>query len=91
MWDVLADLLMGLAAILLGALLAAYSGPLAHHLKEGDERYRERFRWVQGVEPRQGLLATDRGRWWLLRGWMLVTALGYAAVGVLLALRALGR
>jgi len=83
------DLLMGLIALLLGALLARYSGPLADHLKEGDERYRERFPWVRGFEPQAGLLATDRGRWWLLRGWMLVTAGGYAAVGVLLALRAL--
>lgn len=81
------DLLMGTAAIVLGAALAAYSRPLADHLQDGDDRYRERFPWVQAFEPQAGRLATAAGRWVLLRGAVLAAALAYAGVGIALASR----
>ncbi len=81
------DLLMGSTALVIGIALSGFSAPLAHLMQEGDERYREDHPWVQAYEPQVGFLATDSGRWWLLRGWLLFFAVGFAIVGALLVAR----
>ena len=82
------DLLMGFASLLIGFTLSGFSAPLAHLMKEGDERYREEHPWVQAYEPQVGWLATDTGRWWILRSWLLLAAMGFAVIGALLVARA---
>jgi hypothetical protein len=86
----LIDLVMGLTALAFAALLAGYSAPLADGLLEGDDRLRERHPWVQAYEPQVGWLASETGRWWILRSWMLGASLAFLVVGVLLELRAIG-
>ena len=81
------DLVMGVTALMLGLWLGVCSGPLADHLQEGDERYRENHPWVESFEPQVGFLASADGRWWILRGWLLVSAVGFVGVGLALALR----
>ena len=81
------DLVMGAAALMIGLWLGVCSGPLADHLQEGDERYREDHPWVESFEPQVGFLATADGRWWILRSWLLVSAVGFAGVGLALTLR----
>ena len=52
------DLVMGVTALMIGLWLGVCSGPLADHLQEGDERYREEHPWVETFEPQVGFLAT---------------------------------
>ena len=80
---------MGVTALLLGLWLGVCSGPLADQLQEGDERVRERHPWTEAFEPQAGLLATADGRWRVLRGYLLASALGFAGIGAALVLRAL--
>ena len=81
---------MGLAALIIGIALLAFSAPLAHLMQEGDERLREEHPWVEAYEPQAGILASATGRWWILRGWLLGCAGGFGLVGALLLVRALG-
>jgi hypothetical protein len=81
------DLVMGATALMIGLWLGVCSGPLADHLQEGDERYREDHPWVESFEPQVGFLATADGRWWILRSWLLLSALGFLTVGGGLILR----
>ena len=81
------DLVMGIAALLIGLWLGVCSAPLADQLQEGDERYREDHPWVESFEPQAGWLATADGRWWILRGWLIASAAGFVIVGCALALR----
>jgi hypothetical protein len=85
---VIVDLVMGICAVAIAASLSGFSAPLADLMKEGDERYREDHPWVEAYEPQARFLATDAGRWWVLRGWLLFFAAGFAVVGVLLIARA---
>jgi hypothetical protein len=85
----LLDLVMGVTALMIGLWLAVCSAPLADHLQEGDQRYRENHPWVESFEPQAGWLATADGRWWILRGWLLASAFGFVGVGGALLLRAL--
>jgi hypothetical protein len=80
------DLVLGNAAFVLGALLAIFSGRLATLMREGDDGWRERG-WTQAYEPDVGFLASDQGRWWVFRGWLLLSATGFFAVGAGLVLR----
>ena len=82
------DLVMGYAAILLGGLLVGFSGPLATLMREGDDGWRERG-WTQAYEPDVGFLESERGRWLIFRGWLLVSAAGFVMIGAGLVLRAL--
>ncbi len=79
---------MGLAALGIGSALLAFSAPLAHLLREGDEHYRQ-IPWAQAFEPSDGWLASDTGRWRLFRGWILAGGAGFLCVGTGLLLRAL--
>jgi hypothetical protein len=88
-WVMIVDLVMGAASLLIGLWLTVCSGPLADHLQEGDNRYREHHPWVEAFEPQSGWLASAAGRWWILRGWLLASALGFVGVGGALVLRAL--
>ena len=83
------DLAMGFTALAIGLWLGVCSGPLADQLQEGDEQYRENHPWVEVFEPQTGWLATADGRWWILRGWLLASALGFAGIGAALAVRGL--
>ena len=83
------DLAMGAAALLIGLWLAVCSAPLADHLQEGDERVREQHPWVESFEPQAGFLATADGRWWILRGGLLASALGFAGIGGAIVVRGL--
>ena len=85
---VILDLAMGYAALLLGGLLAGFSGPLATLMREGDDGWRERG-WTQAYEPDVGFLESDRGRWWIFRSWLLLSAAGFTVVGAGLLVRAL--
>ena len=80
-------MVMGYGAIILGALLFGFSGRLATLMREGDDGWRQRG-WTQAYEPDVGLLETDRGRWWIFRSWLLVSAAGFVVVGAGLVLRA---
>ena len=82
----LLDSLMGTTAIVLGALMAFYSAPLAALMREGDERWRENA-WTETFEPNVRLLETDRGRWMIFRGWLLLAATGFVTIGAGLVLR----
>ena len=74
------DLLLGSLSILAGALLVLYSAPLATLMREGDDGWRERG-WTQAYEPDAAFLETDRGRWWIFRAWLLLSAVGFLVVG----------
>jgi len=89
MWVMVIDIVMGSAAVLLGLLLVGYSAPLAHLMREGDERWREEQPWTTAYEPQVGFMASDHGRFWILRGWLLVCAAAFAGIGVALVLRSL--
>ena len=88
MGEMLIDLVMGIAGLLLGAALVSFSAPLAHLMREGDERWLEHSPWTRAFEPQSAWLATDSGRWWILRGWLLGAAVGFVVVGAALLLRA---
>lgn len=85
---VVLDLFIGNASLLLGALLVAYSAPLATLMREGDDGWRENA-WTQAYEPDAGFLESDRGRWWIFRCWLLVSAFGFVVIGSGLLLRSL--
>ena len=74
------DLLLGSLSILLAALLVGFSSPLATLMREGDDGWRERG-WTQAYEPDVAFLESDRGRWWIFRAWLLVSAVGFLVVG----------
>ena len=82
------DLIMGNAAIVLAGLLAGFSAPLATLMREGDDRWREQP-WTQSFEPDVAFLESERGRWWIFRGWLLLSAVGFLAIGVGLDARVL--
>ena len=79
---------MGYAAIALGALLFVFSSPLATLMREGDDGWRER-EWTQAYEPDVGFLESDRGRWWIFRCWLWLSATGFLVIGAGLVGRAL--
>ena len=78
--NVVFDLLLGSLSILLGSLLVGFSAPLATLMREGDDGWRERG-WTQAYEPNAAFLETDRGRWWIFRAWLLLSAVGFFVVG----------
>ncbi|HEX8086860.1 MAG TPA: hypothetical protein VF529_21410 [Solirubrobacteraceae bacterium] len=82
------DLVIGYASLIIGALLLAFSGPLATLMREGDDGWRERG-WTQAYEPDVGFLESERGRWWIFRCWLLLSAAGFLVVGGGLIIRAL--
>ena len=82
------DIVMGYSAILVGCLLIGFSAPLATLMREGDDGWRERG-WTQAFEPDVGFLESDRGRWWIFRAWLLLSAVGFVVVGAGLVFRAL--
>lgn len=84
----LLDLVIGNASLLIGVLLLAYSGRLATLMREGDDGWRERG-WTGNYEPNVAFLESDRGRWWIFRGWLLLSSVGFVVVAVGLLLRAL--
>ena len=86
--NVVLDLVMGYGAIILGALLVGFSSPLATLMREGDDGWRERG-WTQAYEPDVAFLESDRGRWWIFRCWLLLSAVGFVVVGAGLVFRAL--
>lgn len=81
-------MVMGYAAVILGTLLLVFSSQLATLMREGDDGWRERG-WTQAYEPDVGLLESDRGRWWIFRCWVLLSAAGFLVVGGGLLVRAL--
>ena len=81
------DVVYALAAVLIGGFLAGFSGPLAHLMLEGDDRYREQYPWVQAYEPQSGFLATTTGRWWILRSYLILSAVGFEVIGLALLVR----
>ena len=85
--SMIVDVLMGAASVLIGLWLLVCSAPLADFMQEGDERYRERFPWVEAFEPQVGFFATADGRWWILRGWLVGSALAFTGIGAALILR----
>jgi hypothetical protein len=82
------DLVLGPASLLIGTLLAVYSGPLATLMREGDDGWRERG-WTEAYEPDTAFLESDRGRWWIFRCWLLLSATGFVVIGAGLLLRAI--
>jgi hypothetical protein len=82
------DIVMGYAAVALGALLVIFNAQLATLMREGDDGWRERG-WTQAYEPDTAFLESDRGRWWIFRGWLLLSATGFLVIGVGLLGRAL--
>ena len=87
--NVVLDLVMGYASLLMGALLVVFNSQLATLMREGDDGWRQERSWTQAYEPDVGFLASDRGRWWIFRAWLLVSALGFVVVGFGLVFRAL--
>jgi hypothetical protein len=81
------DLLLGLVALAIGTALSVWSAPLAHGLREGDEQWRERHPWTAQYEPQTTLTASDRGRFLILRAWLLGSAAGFVVVGAGLVVR----
>jgi hypothetical protein len=81
------DLLMGMIAVAIGAVLLGTSGRLALLMKEGDDGYREHPVFSR-FEPSSGPLATDEGRLFAFRAWVVVWAAGFVAVGAGLLIRA---
>ncbi len=82
------DLVIGYSSLVIGALLLAFSAPLATLMREGDDGWRERG-WTQAYEPDVGFLESERGRWWIFRCWLLLSAAGFLVVGGGLVVRAL--
>ena len=82
------DLVMGYGSVVLGALLIVFSSPLATLMREGDDGWRERG-WTQAYEPNAAFLESDRGRWWIFRSWLLLSATGFVVIGTGLLVRAL--
>lgn len=82
------DIAMGYGSIILGALLIVFSSQLATLMREGDDGWRERG-WTQAYEPNVGFLESERGRWLIFRGWLLVSAGGFLVIGAGLVARAL--
>ena len=80
------DIVMGYASIMLGALLVVFSAPLATLMREGDDGWRERG-WTQSFEPDTAFLESDRGRWWIFRCWLFLSAAGFIVIGAGLVLR----
>jgi hypothetical protein len=83
----LIDLLMGLSALGIATLMSVFSPRLADLMREGDDRWREQP-WTGSFEPDVPFLASDRGRWWIFRAWLLITSAGFLVVGVALVVRA---
>ena len=81
------DLLMGLTALAIGVALTAFSAPLARSLREGDDQWREQHPWTAAYEPQTTWTATDRGRFLILRGWLLASSAGFVVVGAGLLMR----
>lgn len=84
----LLDVAMGYASLVLGALLFVFSGQLATLMREGDDGWREQG-WTQAYEPDVAFLESDRGRWWIFRSWLLLSATGFVVIGAGLLLRSL--
>ena len=84
----LLDLILGTASFLIGMLLVAHSATLASLMREGDDGWRERG-WTQAYEPDAAFLESDRGRWWIFRSWLLLSATGFVVIGGGLLFRAL--
>ena len=82
------DLVLGTTSIVLAVLLGVYSPRLADLMREGDDGWRERG-WTQAYEPDVGFLESDRGRWWIFRGWLLLSAAGFLVIGAGLVFRAM--
>jgi hypothetical protein len=74
------DLVLGYSSIAIGALLVIFNGSLATLMREGDDGWRERG-WTQAYEPDVSFLTTDRGRWWIFRCWLLLSAGGFLVIG----------
>ncbi|HEV2813652.1 MAG TPA: hypothetical protein VGW10_10400 [Solirubrobacteraceae bacterium] len=85
---VVLDLVLGNSALLIGGMLVAFSGRLATLMREGDDGWRERG-WTQAYEPDAAFLESDRGRWWVFRCWLLLSATGFVVIGAGLVGRAL--
>ena len=71
---------MGAGSALIGLLLLVRSAALADLMKEGDDQWRGHPVFSR-FEPSTGPLATDTGRWWALRAWVLASAVGFVMVG----------
>jgi hypothetical protein len=82
------DLVIGNASLLIGVLLVAFNGRLATLMREGDDGWRERG-WTGTYEPNVAFLESDRGRWWIFRTWLLLSATGFVVVGAGLLARTL--
>jgi hypothetical protein len=80
------DLVLGATSLLIGTLLIAFSAPLATLMREGDDGWRENA-WTQSYEPDAAFLESDRGRWWIFRAWLLLSATGFGVIGAGLVLR----
>lgn len=84
------DLVLGAVAVAIGVSLLAFADPLAGLMREGDDRWREQHPWTAAYEPRTAALASNEGRLRVFRTWLLVSAVGFVAVGGGLLLRAAG-
>jgi hypothetical protein len=84
--EMVLDMVIGITSLLIGALLLSFSAPLATLMREGDDGWRENG-WTQSYEPDAAFLESDRGRWWIFRGWLLLSATGFVVIGAGLALR----
>ena len=86
---VVLDLVIGFTSLMLGALLLVFSGQLATLMREGDDGWRQERSWTQAYEPDVAFLESDRGRWWIFRAWLLLSAVGFLVIGGGLILRSL--
>jgi hypothetical protein len=84
--SMLLDLILGITSLLIGLLLVAYNPRLATLMREGDDGWRERG-WTGTYEPNVAFLESDRGRWWIFRSWLLLSATGFVVIGAGLLLR----
>ncbi len=82
------DLVMGIAAVLIGSALFTENPTLASYMKEGDDRYRG-HPWLRLFEPTRGPLATESGRILAFRIWIGGSGAGFLAVGAGLIFRGL--